>query len=191
MHVTAILLAAGRAKRFGSAKLLVPLASSRHIGQPVAVAAYRNLREAIGDVIVVLRPDDPALAALFDAEAAWVIVADRAGDGMGASLAAGVAAAPGGCGYLVALADMPWIEPATIERIADAIVSGASVVVPAYRGRRGHPVGFAAKHREALLASSGDHGARDIVDAHRDALSIIDADDPGIVRDIDTPEDLR
>ena len=191
MSITAILLAAGRAERFGSAKLLAPLAAGPHAGLPVGIVAYRNLLTAIDEVIVVLRPNDPALAARFASEHARAVVAHRAGEGMGASLAAGVAAVPGAGGYVIALADMPWIASPTIALVTQTLATGASVVAPRYRGERGHPVGFASAHREALLALRGDEGARPILEAHRDALTLIDVDDPGVLRDVDLPDDLR
>jgi molybdenum cofactor cytidylyltransferase len=191
MSITAILLAAGRAERFGSAKLHAVLNAGPDAGVPIGVAACRHLRSAIPDVIAIVRPDDRALAAALEAEGARIVVAHRADDGMGASLASGMAAVLDASGYVVALADMPWIEASTISRVVQALANGASVAAPVYRGKRGHPVGFASTHRAELLALTGDEGARAILAAHRDALTLIDVEDPGVVRDVDTPEDLR
>jgi len=185
--VVGILLAAGRGTRFGGAKLVAPLPGS---GVPVAVAALKNLRAALPDVIAVVRPDDDALAALLEGEGARVIRAERADEGMGASLAAGVAAAADANGWLVALADMPWIAPATHARVAAGLRDGARIVAPQCNGRRGHPVGFAAALREELLALGGDEGARRVLQAHRDALTPIEVDDAGVLRDVDRPGDL-
>ena len=190
MKVIGVLLAAGRAERFGGAKLLAPLPRGPNAGLSVGVTACKHLRSAVADVIAVVRPDDLAAAPALEAAGARIVVADRADDGMGASLAAGVAAAPDDCGYLVVLADMPWVDPNTIARIATTVEEGASIVAPRYRGERGHPVGFAPRHREALLALTGDEGARGIIDAHRGAFELIEVDDPGVVQDVDTPLDL-
>lgn len=185
--VRGLLLAAGRGTRFGTgAKLLASLPD----GTPVAVAALRNLRRALDAPIAVVRPGDESLAALLRDEGASIVVADRADQGMGASLAAGVARIAVEEGIVVALADMPWIAPATIARVADAIASGASIAAPVYRGRRGHPVAFASKHRAALLALSGDSGARELVARSTDIV-LVDVDDAGIERDVDRPNDLQ
>jgi molybdenum cofactor cytidylyltransferase len=141
-------------------------------------------------VIADVRPHDDALAALFAIEGARVIRAARAHEGMGASLAAGVAAAPDADGWLVALADMPWIAPATHARVAAGLRDGASIVAPHCNGRRGHPVGFAAALCGELLALGGDEGARRVLEAHRDALTPIEVDDAGVLRDVDQPGDL-
>ncbi|MDH5285491.1 MAG: nucleotidyltransferase family protein [Betaproteobacteria bacterium] len=187
MRIVAILLAAGRGERFGGGKLLAPLPDS---GAPVGVAALRSLRGALPDVIAVVRPDDEALAALLEGEGARVIRAERAHEGMGASLAAGVAAAADADGWLVALADMPWIAPATHARVAGGLRDGAQIVAPYYNNRRGHPVGFAAALRGELLALGGDEGARRVLQAHGDAVTRIDVGDAGVLRDVDRPGDL-
>jgi molybdenum cofactor cytidylyltransferase len=187
-----LLLAAGRGERFGGAKLLAEVPQPGGGTVCVGVASLRRLRAAIPQAIAVVRPHDDALARLFEREGAHVVVALRAGEGMGASLAAGVAAAPiEAAGYIVALADMPWIDPATHARIATELSRGVHVAAPRYRGARGHPVGFAASLRDELTRLGGDEGAKRIVAAHRDELVLVDVDDPGVLRDVDTPADLR
>ena len=59
-----------------------------------------------------------------------------------------------------------------------------------HRGERGHPVGFAARYRAALMALSGDEGARSVVAANAADVMTIEVDDPGVVRDVDRPADL-
>lgn len=187
MNIVGILLAAGRGERFGGAKLLAPLPDS---GVPVGLAALRSLRGALPDVIAVVRPGDDALAAQLEGEGARVIRAARADEGMGASLAAGVAAATDADGWLVALADMPWIATATHASVAGALQAGAAIAAARYRGNRGHPVGFAAALRAELLALDGDEGAKRVIAAHREGLTPIDVDDPGVLRDVDVADDL-
>jgi len=110
---------------------------------------------------------------------------------MGVSLAAGVRATPiDAAGWVVALGDMPWIAPDTVRRVARAIRDGAPVAAPRYRGSRGHPVGFAAGLRADLLRLQGDRGARDILGRESARLVQIDCDDPGVLKDVDTPADL-
>ena len=110
---------------------------------------------------------------------------------MGASLAAGAAASSKAAGWIVALGDMPFIRVATIASIRAALEGGALVVAPvAASGARGHPVGFASALKAELVALDGDHGARAVVERHRDRLASLVVDDPGIVADIDVPADL-
>ena len=188
MHVTGILLAAGRAERFGGDKLLAQFADGPNAGMPIGVVAYRNLRAAIDDVIVAVRPGDDTLRHCFESLAARIVIAARAADGLGATLAAAVRSAADADGYVVALGDMPWIEPATIARVASELALGASIVAPRYRGVRGHPVAFSSVHREALASLEGDEGARGVIERNRDALILVDVEDPGVNSDVDVPQ---
>jgi len=187
-----ILLAAGRAERFGGDKLLARLTAAQPGADSVSVgeAACRNLRAAMPVVVAVVRSGDDRLAAVLGAAGAQVIRCANADDGMGASLACGVGATGDAAGWVVALADMPWIRPETIARVAAAIVQGAVVAAPFHQGERGHPVGFGKSCGAMLIALGGDEGARSVLAAHRQQMTRIDVDDPGVVRDIDIPSDL-
>lgn len=194
-RVIGILLAAGRGQRFGGDKLLAKAGSTPGgavlAGECIGVTACRNLLVALPRVVAVVRPGDAALAAALGAAGAQVVRCESADDGMGASLACGVAATKGAAGWLVALADMPWIMPSTIARVAAAVADGAPVAAPFHGGKRGHPVGFSAACYAALAALTGDEGAKAVVAAHGDGLARIDVDDAGTLRDVDRPEDLR
>lgn len=184
--LTGILLAAGAGSRFGGAKLLHRLAD----GRPIALAAAGSLRPACERLIAVLRPGDTELAGLLTQAGCEIVVSPDAALGMGHSLAAGVGAAADAQAWLVALADMPFIATASHQAVADRLRAGASLVASQYQGRRGHPVGFNAAWREPLLALSGDQGARSILGQHGDRLALCPVDDPGVLDDIDRPEDL-
>ncbi len=185
-NICGILLAAGASRRFGSDKLLHRLAA----GTPVAAVALANLRAALPHVIAVVRPGATALADLLSDAGATVILCANADEGMGASLAAAVGASGDAAGWVIALADMPYIRPQTIEKVATSLAAGAAIVAPAYRGERGHPVGLSARFRPQLLALRGDAGARALLQQHADLIKLIEVDDPGVCRDIDTPDDL-
>ncbi len=192
-RLVGILLAAGRGSRFGGDKLLAPLAEAHAgvaAGTPVGIAAGGHLVAALPGSVAVVRPGDVALAARLRALGLRVVPCGSAADGMGASLACGVAAAKHADGWIVALADMPWIAPATIRAVAVALGGGADLVAPSFEGARGHPVGFSRRHYAALAALSGDAGARALVERHRERLVLVDVDDPGVVADVDAPEDL-
>ncbi|HEX6828582.1 MAG TPA: nucleotidyltransferase family protein [Burkholderiales bacterium] len=182
----AVFLAAGSSSRFGADKLLHPLSD----GTPMAVAALRNLRAAVPAVVAVVRRDDDALAEILRAEGARLSVCPRAAEGMGASLAWGVAQVAPASGWLIALADMPFIRPQTIIRVARAVEQGALIAVPVHAGRRGHPVGFGPALREELLSLGGDQGARSLLARHAAAVLPIECDDAGVLLDVDRPEDL-
>jgi molybdenum cofactor cytidylyltransferase len=180
-------LAAGSATRFGGPKLTLPLAD----GVAMAVAALRPLIAAVDDVLAVARPGDEELAHILCAHGARVTICPYASEGMGRSLAWGVRAAPLAAGWVIALADMPWIGEATIASVADTLRRGNAIVAPAYAGQRGHPVGISARFYSALAALEGDEGAKRLISTHATAVKLIAVNDPGILRDVDRREDLE
>jgi molybdenum cofactor cytidylyltransferase len=193
MRIVGILLAAGRATRFGGAMLLAPLASGSSRGSPaqaIGSVAAQHLVDALAEAIAVVRPGDARLAQRLRDAGLSTVECAHAAAGMGASLACGVVAAKDADAWVVALADMPWIAPATIGAVACQLNAGADIVAPTYRGVRGHPVGFARRHYAALAALTTDIGARSLIDCS-DRLTLIAVDDPGVTRDVDTPDDLQ
>lgn len=186
-----ILLAAGRGRRFDPAgvrnKLLQPLA-----GEPVVVASARKLLAAVPRVVAVVPPGDDGVGARLAALGCDVTVCPDADSGMAASLTHAIrhtrAASPSARAWLVALGDMPYVDPATLRALANALAAGAGIAAPVMDGRRGNPVGFGAVHLDALLALRGDEGARRLLRTF--PVTEIAVDDSGIFRDIDLPADL-
>lgn len=183
-----ILLAAGRGARFDATgqrnKLLQPLAD----GEEVAVAAARNLLAALPSVLAVIRPGNDKLAAKLNGAGCEVTVCDHADEGMAASLVHALSCKPMARGWVIALADMPFVQPATVAALAAAVDAGAGIAAPTIGGRRGNPVAFGRMHLDELLQLRGDEGARRLLQAH--PVTAIAVDDPGILQDIDTPPDL-
>ena len=186
MRFVGLLLAAGSATRFGSDKLQHPLPH----GVTIAVQAARHLKAEIPCVIAAVRPDAAATARALEAEGCEVVICERAAEGMGASLACAARAAGDADGYLVALADMPFVRRSTIAAVREALERGATLAAPYWRARRGHPVGFAGRLRGELEALAGDEGARRLLEAHAAQLVKVPVGDPGAIRDIDQPSDL-
>jgi molybdenum cofactor cytidylyltransferase len=186
LKVVGLLLAAGSATRFGSDKLQHPLPH----GVAIAVQTARSLKAEVSRVLAAVRPDNEVIARALAAEGCEVVVCERAAEGMGASLACAARAAGAADGYLVALADMPFVRRSTIAAVREALERGATLAAPYFRARRGHPVGFAGQLRAELVASSGDEGARRVLEAHAATLVKVPVGDPGAIRDIDKPADL-
>lgn len=186
---TAILLAAGRGRRFDASgarnKLMARLPSGEH----VVAASARTLLSVIPDVIAVVPPDDGGVADMLRALGCRVSTCLDADSGMAASLVHGLRASlPAAQAWIVALGDMPHVRASTIAALRGALEQGADIAVPVHQGRRGNPVAFSAHHLSALLALQGDQGARAIVRSH--PVCELDTDDPGVLLDIDTLSDL-
>lgn len=185
-QIVGILLAAGSSRRFGADKRLHPLAD----GTPMALASARRLSQTGIRTIVVIHPDDAALACLLVADGLETVVCNEAEKGMGHSLGCGVNACTDADGWLVALADMPYIEPTSYHAVLGALQNGARLARPEFEGIIGHPVGFSASYLPDLLALTGDQGGKAILDAHRDDLRLCPVEDSGVLKDIDQPSQL-
>ena len=186
MNIVGLLLAAGSATRFGSDKLSHPLPH----GVAIAVQAARQLKSEVPRVFAVVKPGTEQLALQLTNEGCEIVVCENAAEGMGASLACAVRAAGRADGYLIALADMPFLRRTTIAAVRDALATGVPLVAPYFRARRGHPVGISGAMFEQLLALKGDEGAKSVLMQNQDRLVKIPVGDPGVIRDIDTPDDL-
>lgn len=214
MRPVAILLAAGTGSRWDASgresKLLAAAPRGAFRGAPLAVAAARNLLAALPRVFAVVRPGDDdtlrRLRAELAAAGCELVECPEASGGMGASLACGARAVmrhlPAttpeaaqsandptrcGAGVLVALADMPAIDPTTIDAVAGALEGGHATAAPVVNGRRGHPVGFAAHLLPELARLRGDQGARALL--QRFPPHPVPTGDDGALFDIDTRSD--
>ena len=186
--VIGILLAAGRGARFDPSGAQDKLMQTLADGTPVALAAARTLHAALPHMLAVVRPGAGLLAACLEEEGYRTAVCPDAATGMGRSLVHALTQTPHAAGWVIALADMPYVQTATIAALAEAIRQGADIAVPVYRERRGNPVAFSRLHLTALLNLDGDQGARHLL--RQCPVREIPVDDPGIVRDIDTLADL-
>lgn len=184
--ITGILLAAGKSSRFGSNKLIHALPG----GEAMVITSARNLLAVTNEVIAVVRPGDSEVIKALSMPGISIVENPRADEGMSTSIAAGIQAAADTDGWVMALADMPWVEPETIKFLFNALQQGASIVVPEYEGKRGNPVGFAAKWKDALCSLSGDKGARNLIKLHASEVMRISVIDEGVLRDIDVLEDI-
>lgn len=181
-----ILLAAGFSRRFGSNKLLQPLAN----GMPLALAAACRLRLAVPEILAVVNADAAELARLFEQNGVPVTVCPHAEAGMGASLAWAVRSTSHASAWIIALADMPLIQTATIALVAGALADPIAIAVPVFQKQRGHPVGFGRAYFEELVQLNGDRGAQSLLRNHAERVQRLACHDPGIVMDIDAPADL-
>ena len=171
-----LILAAGRGERFRAAggqtdKLHAPL-STAHGTRTVLEHVIEAARTS-GLPWHVVTPD---------------ATAHHSEQGMGTSIATGVAATPDAHGWLILPGDLPLIQPSSLQAVAQALRQHATVV-PVVDGQRGHPVGFAASCRHALLALRGDQGARSVLVQHPPHALVLH--DAGCTLDVDTPELLQ
>ena len=184
-----ILLAAGSGVRFDPSGTADKLCQSLPEGHSVAGAAAVNLLAAVGRVVAVVRAGAPVLAGELARLGCNVAVCDDAADGMASSLVHALSLTRDASGWVIALADMPRVQPATITALIDAVCAGAHIAAPSYHGLRGNPVAFGPAHLPHMLRLTGDEGARRLLQTY--FVTEIMVEDPGVRLDIDTVADLR
>lgn len=186
-----VVLAAGRGSRFGGPthKLEQAFGSSTVLGCTLSNAMQSGL-----PLVVVTTPALNARVASVVAARDIVLLPEVGQDGgdlplgMGYSIACGVSARANAHGWLVLPGDMPLVEPATLRAVAAAMPQHP-VVYAQYRGRRGHPVAFAAEIYSELVTLGGDEGARRLIGRY--PAHGVDVDDAGVLMDLDTEDDLE
>lgn len=185
--IAGIVLAAGAGSRFGGGKLLAPLA-----GRPILQHVLDRLADAgIGDVIVVLGRDAPAIERAIAWRAEHRVVNPEPERGLSSSLLIGMAALPPGAdAVLIALGDQPLVTAATIRALLDARPEDSRpIVVPAYPDDRGrNPVLLRRPAFRLVREASGDRGLGPVLATHPDAVREVpvSGDNP----DVDTQADL-
>lgn len=186
--IAVIVLAAGQGERFRQVagadkdKLLADCTGRDGAVRSVIEHVLVNLPAKAGKRVVVTTADRPQVIRMAQAYGFEVVLIESTG--MGDSIAAGVAACPQPGGWLIVLGDMPFILPLSIERVI-AGMAADTISVPVHEGEYGHPVAFAGSFGPALMALSGDRGARPLFASAR--VVEVEVDDPGVLWDVDVP----
>ena len=176
--ISAIVLAAGEAKRFGSAKQLAVLN-----GKPLLQHTLDNLAASkVDDIVVVLGAYADEIRKRVDFGRARVVMNPDFAQGMSTSIHAGLRAIPHADRAMIVLADQPFVRTSTFDAL---IATAGTVVAPQYKGFRGNPVIVDRSLFDEMMEIRGDVGCRAIFGSHEVTKVIVD--DAGVVQDIDTP----
>lgn len=188
-----VILAAGSSRRFGEDKRKTRLPSGRGVLEEVIHTAASELEQ----VIVVLRFGDrdfeQQLSGNIDDKRVRCFRAPDSARGMAHSLGNAIHEVSDWDAAMIFLGDMPFIRRETIKALLASYVehkNEACIVVPTVEGTRGHPVLFDQAYFREIEALTGDTGARELLNAHADKVVELAVEDPGILKDIDTPEDI-
>ncbi len=190
----AIVLAAGRGRRFGGGKLTAPFR-----GQPLIAGALTAAFAAPAHAVLVALGDDSDLeiavkqsaAALGRSADLQLIRVVNPDQGMGASLRSAAQALPhDAAGVFVFLGDMPLIRPAAVSALAAALDRPDKIIAPIHDNQRGHPVLFGRDWIPLLQSLEGDTGAQGLIRQAGKRCIALATDDAGVLLDIDHPEDL-
>ena len=187
--VYAVVPAAGRSRRMGTQKMLLPFAGSTVIGQVV-----RTLRSApLRGVVVVVSPDGGAVEAeALAAGASTVVNPDQDAD-MLSSVRCGIRALPVDAdAALVALGDQPTVKASLVASLVQAFSARTdAIVVPVHRGTRGHPLLVASRWFGGVLTRYDGTGLRGLLSEQGDSVVELHVDDEWVLRDVDDPADYR
>lgn len=189
-QVGGVLLAAGTSNRFGDRNKLL----ATHDGEPLVRLAAKTLLEmSVDPIVVVVGYEADRVRKAIDSLPVDTVHNPAYASGQASSVGAGIEALQAYDGLdaaLVALGDMPFVDPETGDRLVTAYCSGAGDALAAgYDGKRGNPVLFSRQYFGSLAGIEGDIGGREILLGSDDA-ALVAVDDPGVRRDVNVSDDL-
>ena len=188
--VAAIVLAAGQSSRMAPRHKLL-----ERDGSGVAMVARvvdNVLASRARPVLVVTGHRAAEVESVLEGRDVTLVPAANYAEGLSASLRAGLGALPpGAAAALVILGDMPLVTGAAIDRLIETYdaVEGRLIVAPTHGGKLGNPVLWDRRFHPAMMALTGDSGARALLRQHADAVAEVELDD-SVLRDFDTVESL-
>jgi molybdenum cofactor cytidylyltransferase len=186
--LAAVILSGGASRRMGSPKALLPYRGGTFLEHLLKVTDHPR----IGWRRVVLGADAGAIVAATEFRADEVVINKNWEAGQLSSIQAGVRNLPDGTdGILLFLIDHPLISRELVGDLVERFYeSGKAIVLPIYKGRRGHPVIFSAGLYQELLSAPLETGARAVVWAHREEVSEMETSEEGCVLNLNDPEAL-
>jgi len=189
MLVPGIILAAGKSRRMGKNKLLLPFRGKPLLQHVIDTAVSSSL----SPIILVLGADREAIRPRINPGDARIIVNKDFARGYGSSLQAGLKALNSPCaGAMFLLGDQPLVATATIEKLIAAFLAEPERwVAPQYLGRRGNPVITPSSWFEGIFSLTGDVGPRAHLKDPAARLKLVEVEDKGVIFDIDSPKDYK
>jgi molybdenum cofactor cytidylyltransferase len=186
--LAAVILSGGASRRMGTPKALLPYRGGTFLEHLLKITDHPR----IGWRRVVLGADAGAIVAGTEFRADEIIINENWEDGQLSSIQAGVRSLPGGTyGMLLCLIDHPLISRELVgELVSRFYESGKAIALPVYKGRRGHPVIFAARLYQELLSAPLETGARAVVWAHREEVCEMETNEDGCVLNLNDPDAL-
>ncbi|MEM1611610.1 MAG: nucleotidyltransferase family protein [Sulfolobales archaeon] len=191
-RIGAVILAAGESKRMGFPKQLIEVCGEKII----RIVIRKALDMGFGDIVVVLGHMARDIARYIDdMTGVKIIVNPRYREGMSTSLIEGVKNLRKDIeAFMVILGDQPFISKETMRKIIESyygVEEKPLMVIPTYRGLRGNPVLISSRIITDIMELKGDIGARALMEKYRAYIYYVETQDPGVVLDIDTKEDLE
>ncbi len=188
--VSGVILCGGTSRRMGSPKGLLTIAGKSFLRHLVEVLESARIL----DVAIVLGADADKIAPALDWFRGRIVINEQWQKGQIASINAGLEALDKADlhGAMICPVDHPLVTQQLLVRLLQEFwKSKKAIVIPVYKGRRGHPVIFRTSLFPELKQASPDLGAREVVHNHRDDVVEVETEEEGVVINIDTPADYR
>ena len=187
--ICSIVLAAGLSSRMGVQKLLLPFGGKTVISHIVD----QLLASSIGEVHVVVGHEAERISAELSGRAVSVVNNPNYKSGMLSSVRRGLRNLPEKCrAVMVVLGDQPSITTELIEQMLQSFAATEkSILVPLYKGKRGHPILFSSQYRDEILTQYGDVGLRGLLRGHSGDIFELAVSTASVLCDMDCPEDYR
>jgi molybdenum cofactor cytidylyltransferase len=187
--ICGIVLAAGRSRRMGAQKLLLPLGDRPVIARIIGEV----LRGPVDRVFAIVGLEHGDIVdALAGLPVDFVTNPDPEAE-MLSSVRCGLRAMPEDCdAVLVILGDQPGISAESITTLTQTFQTrSGGIAVPTYGGKRGHPILISMRYRDEILNQHQDAGLRGLLHAHPEDVFEVEVPSPKILEDMDVPEDYR
>jgi molybdenum cofactor cytidylyltransferase len=187
--LAAVILSGGASQRMGSPKALLPYQGRPFLEHLLEVTVHPK----IGVRRVVLGAHAEPIASAVPLAAADIVVNEEWEKGQLSSIQAAIRSLPAGTdGLILCLIDHPLISATLIDDLIERFyATKAKIVLPVFRGQRGHPVIFAAALYDELLAAPLDRGARAVVWAHTREITEVPTTEQGCVLNLNDPDTLQ
>lgn len=187
--ICSIVLAAGLSSRMGVQKLLLPFGGKTVISHIVD----QLLASSIGEVHVVVGHEARRISSELSGRAVSIVNNPNYKSGMLSSVRRGLRNLPEKCrAVMVVLGDQPSITTELIEQMLQSFsATEKSLLVPRYKGKRGHPILFSERFCDEILTHYDDVGLRGLLHAHPDEVSELSVSTSAVLYDMDFPEDYR
>ncbi len=188
-RISAILLGAGESKRMGANKLTLPWGKETVLNRCLETL----LKSSVQEVVVVLSPRTSRSVRFLKCPKMKVVLNPDFKRGMSTSIQKGLEVIhPKSEGILIALGDQPFLKSKTVNALINAYVRGEGrIIVPSYKGQKGHPVLFDSVYRRELLKLRGDVGGRSVIERHAEEVKEVRTRSESVVKDLDIWEDYE
>ena len=185
--ITALILAAGQSKRMGQPKMLLPWGETTVLEKVIATFKAADVDE----ILIITGGDRERVEAVVGDSARTVFNPDYAEGEMLSSVQVGLAGLkPHAEAVLIGLGDQPQVRERSVRAVMDEYLkSGASLVVPSFQMRRGHPWLVARPHWDEILRMRSPASLRDFLNRHAEEIHYVELNHNSILQDLDTPED--